>query len=56
MLGPSHDVGELLGTAQGLGIEKVLAVERDARKDAVVQFVLDVIDIFGIHGGLEQTP
>ena len=56
MLGPTHDVGELLGATQGLGIEEVAAVEGDAAEDAVVELVLDIVDILAVGSGLEQTP
>ena len=56
VLGPAHGVGELLGAAQGLGVEEVAAVERDAREDAVVELVLDVVDVLGVAGGLEHAP
>ena len=56
MLGPAHDVGELLGAAQRLGIEEVASVKRDAREDAIVELVLDVVDVLGITRGLEHAP
>ena len=56
MLGPAHDVGELLGAAQRLGIEEVATVDGDATEDAVVELVFDVVDVLAIACGLEQAP
>ena len=56
MLGPAHRIGKLLGATQGLGIKEIFAVERDAAEDAVVELVLDIVDILAVGSGLEQTP
>ena len=56
VLRPAHHVGELLRATQSLGIEIVLTVERDAGENAIIEFGLDVVEVFAIACSLEHTP
>ena len=56
VLRPAHGVREFLGTAQRLRIEEVFTINGNAREDAVVEFVLNIVDIFGVTRCLEHTP
>ena len=56
VLGPAHGVGKLLSAAKGFGIEVIFTVKGDTAEDAVVQFVLDIVNVLGINGSLEHAP